>query len=741
MAKCTRCGGFSPWIGVCPKCQEADKLKQQSRYAEEEAKKKAQMNRQTVPTYSPTIKAKPLNGYQRKKWYRNGDLYRGYMKDNCRHGKGIFTRDKDKYTYDGDWYMDKRHGSGTEQMPGKWTFTGTFTNGMRNGYGKLVFADGASYEGEFADNERCGNGIEICANGVVYSGQWQKGRMNGRGKMTFPNGSSYEGDFVDGRYNGKGIYFNHEKNETYEGTFKDGKINGFAVQRRADGSVYEGFFENNSKVGKGRDISPDGSVTEGHWEDDKFIVDNTESGHSGAAPQQETVPSSESKHPVQQQRRRPSADEQNAQSGANAAGQDNADFLTDTGYPVNESSAADKNCPADESYAADEVYADNAGGSVAQADDGEVECDISPEDLAAFMAGGSFGENNAQPSQNSGEVPVEYSNDDEAECDISPDDLAAFMANGTIGENVAGQGAHKTVRTAPVMPDFKERCIYFDRTLFAIDKNGTLRISGKLLKKNADIAKLNGHSGIKCLASCTHYNIIILDSDGNVVYVDSSWKSGILGNKEIKAILPKVREWSGLCKVACGTWNFAGLRSDGTVIGEGRKTCSIDNVYKWTDITDIACASLGTVGLKSDGTVVSCGFSREVEDELKNWSGIVSIACGDEHIVGLKKDGTLVACGKNNLGQCDVSSFKNVVMITAGGDTTALLTADSDDMTVIGKTVEKGYYDKGVIAASYASLGNILTLDKTGVAHCLSYGMDLPAEGVDLSVFTRNFEW
>lgn len=378
MAKCPRCGGFSPWIGVCPKCQEADKLKQQSRYAEEEAKKKAQMNRQTVPTYSPTIKAKPLNGYQRKKWYRNGDLYRGYMKNNYRHGKGIFTRDKDKYTYDGDWYMDKRHGSGTEQMPGEWTFTGTFTNGMRNGYGKLVFADGASYEGEFADNERCGNGIEICANGVVYSGQWQKGRMNGRGKMTFPNGSSYEGDFVDGRYNGKGIYFNHEKNETYEGTFKDGKINGFAVQRRADGSVYEGFFENNSKVGKGRNISEDGSVTEGHWEDDKFIVDNTESGHSGAAPEQKAAPSSASKHPVQQQRRRTSTDGQNAQSGIDTAGQDNADFLTDTGCPANESCSTDKNCPADESYAADRGYDDNTGGSAAQADDGEVECDISP---------------------------------------------------------------------------------------------------------------------------------------------------------------------------------------------------------------------------------------------------------------------------------------------------------------------------------------------------------------------------
>lgn len=136
-------------------------------------------------------------------------------------------------------------------------------------------------------------------------------RLNITGKINIEkiaNGSSYEGNFVDGRYNGKGIYFNPEKNETYKGTFKDGKINGFAVQHRADGSVYEGFFENNSRIGKGRNISEDGSVTEGHWEDDKFIVDNTESGHSGAAPEQETAPSSESKHSVQQQRRRPSTD-------------------------------------------------------------------------------------------------------------------------------------------------------------------------------------------------------------------------------------------------------------------------------------------------------------------------------------------------------------------------------------------------------------------------------------------------
>ena len=49
------------------------------------------------------------NGYFKKKWYRNGDLYSGNMQDGYRHGKGKWTRATDKYTYDGDWYMSKRH--------------------------------------------------------------------------------------------------------------------------------------------------------------------------------------------------------------------------------------------------------------------------------------------------------------------------------------------------------------------------------------------------------------------------------------------------------------------------------------------------------------------------------------------------------------------------------------------------------------------------------------------------------
>ncbi len=88
-------------------------------------------------TESPTIRY-TANGYFKKKWYRNGDLYSGTMKDGYRHGKGKWTRATDKYTYDGDWYMSKRHGHGKEEMPGKWRFEGEFYDNKRNGFGKLV---------------------------------------------------------------------------------------------------------------------------------------------------------------------------------------------------------------------------------------------------------------------------------------------------------------------------------------------------------------------------------------------------------------------------------------------------------------------------------------------------------------------------------------------------------------------------------------------------------------------------
>lgn len=68
-------------------------------------------------TESQTIRYS-FTGYFKKHWYKNGNLYSGYMQNGYRHGKGKYTRAEDKYTYDGDWYMSKRHGHGKEELPG-----------------------------------------------------------------------------------------------------------------------------------------------------------------------------------------------------------------------------------------------------------------------------------------------------------------------------------------------------------------------------------------------------------------------------------------------------------------------------------------------------------------------------------------------------------------------------------------------------------------------------------------------
>ena len=221
-------------------------------------------------TESQTIRYS-FTGYFKKHWYKNGNLYSGYMQNGYRQGKGKYTRAEDKYTYDGDWYMSKRHGHGKEEMPGKWCFEGEFYEGKRNGFGRLVCADGEIYEGGWKDDKKHGYGKKTFANGNRYEGDWQEGKEHGYGKETFANGNRYEGEFFAGKYSGKGTYYNAEKNETYEGDFLDGKLNGYAVVRYADGRVYEGTFVDNSKTGNGKETAPDGTVTLGHWEGDRYV--------------------------------------------------------------------------------------------------------------------------------------------------------------------------------------------------------------------------------------------------------------------------------------------------------------------------------------------------------------------------------------------------------------------------------------------------------------------------------------
>ncbi len=183
MGRC-RCGRSMAWdVGICIACQEAAAANKYSnggdyftriKKQEEERKKQQSTEPQTI-RYSFT-------GYFKKHWYRNGNLYSGYMQDGYRHGQGKWTRAEDKYTYDGDWYMSKRHGHGKEEMPGQWRFEGEFYDNKRNGFGKLV-----------------------CTDGEMYEGEWKDDKKHGYGKTTLASGNRYEGEYFDGKYCEKGI--------------------------------------------------------------------------------------------------------------------------------------------------------------------------------------------------------------------------------------------------------------------------------------------------------------------------------------------------------------------------------------------------------------------------------------------------------------------------------------------------------------------------------------------------------
>ena len=85
---------------------------------------------------------------------------------------------------------------GPFELEDKSTYEGEIDNGLRSGYGRQVWKDGAFYEGFWKEDQTCGVGRQIFANGNIYEGEWFRGRPHGHGKyFDNENGSVYEGDW------------------------------------------------------------------------------------------------------------------------------------------------------------------------------------------------------------------------------------------------------------------------------------------------------------------------------------------------------------------------------------------------------------------------------------------------------------------------------------------------------------------------------------------------------------------
>lgn len=109
-----------------------------------------------------------------------------------------------------------------------------------------------------------------------YTGDWKDGLKHGYGVLIYANGNKYEGDWVEGKREGRGVYWVQDKKKKkmatkklrkqFAGEWANDKRHGLGTFFHEDGGRYEGFWVNNKREGDGRMVyGSDRSVYEGQW--------------------------------------------------------------------------------------------------------------------------------------------------------------------------------------------------------------------------------------------------------------------------------------------------------------------------------------------------------------------------------------------------------------------------------------------------------------------------------------------
>ena len=182
------------------------------------------------------------------------------------------------------WSLLDRHQAAQARAyaDGGFVYTGALRNGLFDGRGEAVFADGARlkgyfskgrvyaasyypvddwrFEGQFRDGQISGSFLlpnDVTATlsrafddtvefaspkGWQYEGGIGERGQNGEGTYTFPGGESYTGGFLLGLAEGQGTYRNKDGAVIYEGQWKTGLYHGQGKYTGGD-FVYEGAFE------------------------------------------------------------------------------------------------------------------------------------------------------------------------------------------------------------------------------------------------------------------------------------------------------------------------------------------------------------------------------------------------------------------------------------------------------------------------------------------------------------------
>lgn len=231
-------GSIHNWVTTNEEIERVQRfLRQGESFKLEEtiSKNEEDVNKRQMEFFAPPKEVHEL------RW--KGGIYKGEVKNNLPHGKGVYTA-------------------------GNIKFEGQFVSGERTGFGRLVENDGTIYEGEFRNDQKSGKGIVKFSNGNSYEGEFLHHKANGYGEYYYASGATYKGNWKDDLFHGKGIYSSDESR--YEGDFKYGKRDGIGCFLTLKGNLYMGSYKAGLMHGYGVYTFHSGDKYEGNFVDGKF---------------------------------------------------------------------------------------------------------------------------------------------------------------------------------------------------------------------------------------------------------------------------------------------------------------------------------------------------------------------------------------------------------------------------------------------------------------------------------------
>lgn len=186
--------------------------------------------------------------------------YEGNWKNNYKHGYGKllienYNTSIGLYSYEGNWINNKKHGSGTEIIYEVFPnfpitisdkYVGDWQNNKKHGHGKMELNNGSIYEGEWKNNMRNGYGSIIFHDGHKYNGNWKDDYFHGYGAFYLNHNTIYSMIILDNMYNPE-----EDKYTIYAGDWNINLKNGFSLRHTNEG-VFMGNLANGLYNGRGK---------------------------------------------------------------------------------------------------------------------------------------------------------------------------------------------------------------------------------------------------------------------------------------------------------------------------------------------------------------------------------------------------------------------------------------------------------------------------------------------------------